>query len=1643
MKEHLDSNNERPDNRPGSGTPEKAPLSIDDKNKLEKDLADSYISDLNFQLDTEGQIEEDFARTKDTNLRESLIGLRESGEGSLRELSAKTVKIFNSNKLVVKLRDYYIQRRGRKIYEELNVENNLAREEDYDNFLRTIQSDFWGSSSLAEVAVFGASSALEAIAQRFPEKREEILKIWPTTFGRKIPVDYDSGFDNFINEIRANDYDPLTNFEEKVKFIKTSDDFVALKCLSLLGGFYSRDFDFPEELESRLDSIISKYPGLKMVPSKSIERLIFGFAANYPDRVLADSRRVELIFKLWMNKLDGAPSGFQESGLPPALADRLRNCSEEESIKIIKILLAGWNNSSYISLHWLLDLIPIDKDGLKIIKKHKDYANDPMLSLKRDETLGQDTADKRLELMIQDAGNLGNKGDDMIFISNLIASYPSMSRGIDDKALEKVLNAMREGRPDRFDIDSLHSLNELMNRHNWSDDLKIKVFSMNNLWGKILNSILTGREREKYAWTESEPLLISQLQRDFHKRAEANDLRHYFYEVLDNKQTSDNLDDLIKSYGRSEDGFDFEEIKSLFLDKRIDRKYIEYFIDKISVVGILEGIDNNNLSQDDSIWLLESTIKYGQASNSAVALRKLFELENDDNPARRLQLIDSLATNVLTKIDRLDDSDHYTEVFEVSRQVLDKGLTDFLSKEEADHLGKKVMSGALDLRSNSSAIGLVLRDPDRIKDFFAEDSERREYLIKLLNRLIDDTGNKQYSILISSYFRNPELFNVLDEGYLRDLEDKIFSLNVIDRSDVFLRQLAVMDSRQKERFIGFFEKDYSVSSAGNNIVNSLCQDLVNSDSFFSNQEIYTRIYLKLLNDPDLKSAEASVLFKKPIIFSDDKIRDAFFAHIIRWPGIDGTKILESLASGQEEEKNFSLSLEELKKMSTAVMENRGLSPRFWRGYLKSDKENPTFYLDKDIFRTGINNIGSDCTQESGKDIVAFLQSLSESEFEFSHDDAQVVIMKVFKLSGSIDYLESFYKYDPSLMEDILLSGNYYTTALKADLNYSQDFNNKLLDYVFSQQFQNGQIDALLHYLKKNNNSEMILNMKRRLVTSDQKQQIIAKKSLLKYDLLDVEESRAFYKEITSSSSDNARTQILNSINIIGSMLSNRNNVEQLGSFLDKPRLEDARNLKDISDFIERYSQENKGRSIAVMLFAREYLPDRPLKEVIERVANSLRKYEEIIENNSYRKIPDGFRVSIGMEYEITSSTATGYEELTSQPSLKSDIALISEAARIGSGKDSVHEIATRPTDNPYLMLLEMKLLHDIEYIDLNFDRSEDYQKGARGFHLTIGGEKGLSANPETNFLQNSLIAASWGGVQSGETGQKANGGRGVSLRNRDIGSNNNVAFFKDETSSVELRSLSIDKQETLQRAVTTAFNGAVAIQAFKKCFSNGSLEVLELLKTDEGRKRIDEILSSEDKKVSDLARLWLDLVSKIDASVKKHNESFLDREMFGYLDDNGIWIDAADFGGEYNQKRFRAIIENIDPTLSLEEYVKTTEISNQAMFQSFNVELSDKLTKINNLYLKPGTVALAEDKKPQSIFKGDQANAISMLEVTKLGNSELEYYQDDFLDRTVFDSAGEKRKGYYYLQGASELMLTHAVQRALLDFNSQIEKMLN
>lgn len=335
---------------------------------------------------------------------------------------------------------------------------------------------------------------------------------------------------------------------------------------------------------------------------------------------------------------------------------------------------------------------------------------------------------------------------------------------------------------------------------------------------------------------------------------------------------------------------------------------------------------------------------------------------------------------------------------------------------------------------------------------------------------------------------------------------------------------------------------------------------------------------------------------------------------------------------------------------------------------------------------------------------------------------------------------------------------------------------------------------------------------------------------------------------------------------------------------------------DFKNFIEENKISDKWRTILTLMIAREInssfqifkdnnwnkqIDNASIKEMLLWVHEKFLRYIEVI--NIYKNVP--IKTSIGIEYEVTNSIARGYKELTGSD-YKNDILILSEYSWIARWNDAVHEIATKPTDNPYLLLLELKLLEDLDFLDLNFKR-EDYKRWARWLHISVGWEYGISLDSGANFIQNILIAwnlwwlnvweevKNWGGIRD---------------RHYDC----EVIFGEDETKCVEYRGLSMDKSEPFERLIISIFNLNMSKQIIDKYLGsvnwwNISISyALESVKKSQNFEEFEKILNKDlkdeslklNKKGYILMYEYLKLLNTVKELVKEHNYNFVSNETF-------------------------------------------------------------------------------------------------------------------------------------------------------------------
>ncbi|MCX6795169.1 MAG: hypothetical protein NT165_00305 [Candidatus Falkowbacteria bacterium] len=1645
---------------------EQGSANIEEENTL-KELESSFID----SLEAVERIEKlELAQESQSNspLSEKVWqGISEAGSRLVKGISSEVAKAYDSNAITITFRDLYLKKKSGKIREnirDLNSHNWSRNKQELNKLFETVKSGFWGASKFTADTELSLGNLLMQTKDSNFLTDPEISALYPQIFNKHRAGQSPArgGWSDFLDKsgyafINRQGNEAEIDIKEEIAKDSQGDSFLTLSYLSKVSesSSHSNKIDHTQAIEA-IDKIIEQYPNLRDIPYKLLDYSLNSFL-NCPDELLHNEERRNFLFEAWIKNLDR--NDFLR--FTPFFTENLKNASEQqkESLRI-----HCRNSSSSFGVAAMLAMTPPDATDSKAAKDFdkisdseeafKKTDNIPFLAL-RPEVFKFPVEDYNKKYAFQRLASYGNDSNNScaLFLSVLVENISTLSAGLDEKEVEEIVSRLFSGNNRNFSIKDIHLWSEFLDEKGAPDYLKKMVYgSVRSDFLQLHQILVDGKDDEQNAWVHSRPELLAALQSEYFKKSANNELRHYFYETLDGNYQVENFKELVGAFAKKHQNLDANELVNLFISPgKVDRKYISRFVVSIYDYNAFRDqlksfVSAGRISQDDVSWFLGSFVADGQLDNASSALRNFLERE-DLAPEDRTDLLANYSSNSLKKFKGGDADDSYRS------KIFNPVALEFMTPEEKSDYARKFLDSLLANTNDTRRVEFIFRADNLpfLETAWPDPIARAEYLKKIIGE------TKTYSAestLIRSYFSSQDVFSVLEEADRLDLENRFFAEADLTVVEALFLSMDKMSVSQRNSFRdSFLSRPDVLAVGGSTSANNFCYNFRNrfhgaADAGYL--EIYKELYSKVLASEKLTGDYLDHLFIQDLLIQSPDLTKEYVEKFLTFKNLNGFRVLNLLSEGGMSKMEAG----DVKRISKQTMEQFGLTPDFYKRAVAADKDNPDFYLDQEFFDLGIDNLNGRQAFPSGvESSINFISELKSGPFIVSEAQEKKMLGAFFDNYYEIDAITALYKYDNKFCEEIILKKltekgrSLMSNLFRSGISFSEEMNQNMLEN-FKSDFASEEkmFTDLCYYFKKN--PEYVILIKDMVKKMPSEKLGAFKMIMFDEDLLDASELKNFYEDVIRNGGASVREQVLQTADILGSLVS-RGKTDELSKFFNEPDPVAENQLKDIASFTEKYSLENKGRTIAVMLFAKEYLPELSLNEVIAKVSGRLEKYEKILEKYSYKNIPEGLNASIGMEYEVTRSTANGYEEITGQD-FKKDIVRLSKAAHVGNGNDAVHEIATRPALNPYLMLLETQILNDTDFVDFNFQRSPDYQKGARGFHLTIGGARGLKVDDNTNFLQNSIIAASWGGVQAGQLGARANRGRGVSLRFREANASNNIKLFEENTSSVELRSLSIDKMETLQRAVTTSFHGAIAIQALNKYSDKNSAELSNYFNQATSKNDFLKLISNVqfdeiDQNTGEIIYYWAEAVNAIEKAVENHNEAFLSEEVNGYLDQNDIWVDSRDFGGEYNRKRFESVVKSMDDTLSVEEYFNSTKIQRSKLFYSFDEELSDKLTKINNLFLKGGSVSKGgEGEKDEKIFKGDQANALAMLTFTKLDNENLEYRSDsEFLDYSVFNTQGDKREGYYALQGASEKMLTHATQRALLDFNKKMETLLN
>ena len=1595
------------------------------------------------------------------------------------------------------------------------------------SLLGKIENGDWGNSKNKNDAIQNANYLLELIVKNgisFESYDEvfEIMRIYENSSALMSSGVY-SNFGNIISLISNHFYEKTNseNNEEISKYLR-NDPYLIIKYLDTKKS-NSNSHEDSDFLEKQLDEIIENYPE-DSCNNWDINKNFKKILKSNPEKYAAEPRSRRFIFEsLKSSSVNNDRNYFEDNSY---FFNKELSCLGKEEVEKIIDSYHSYDMKNQTTQMFLSSLDLDEKDFEKVFDKlernypkeeHETYSKACLLEyFKKGDTLFVPlfkyrqfnlSPEERVDFFKKSLDTCSNDTRFILFFQTL-SNFKDVFWGIPedkcDEIFQELINKSING-----GIEQIRTFHALLPEYDIPPKYREQinqVFSkkysensdrINKIFSSTRNS---NEESVKFSkneeWLMKNEEITPKLELEFYEKGSINELRHFFFQVIEGERKSVNKNLLINKYAERIYEFNPEEFIDLFLiRKKIPLSYSDIFIKKINsnnsdslFLQLDDGLRLGQISKeeyDGTLLNFVSAGKYNFADKSlGICLEKKIV-----NESEREALFEYYIHNIIKQASLNDNIN-----FDTLRQMMEqKLLSGNIKEEEKKFLLNRFFNGLLKYDNlHNYILKIEDRNMNLFKTAFSDKKEKDDFIEKLLGSNNDMAIGELLRIFLRDVGvgqkEEDDPISFLIKGKFDTLFEHSLSLDNLGVDIVLVDSFHLLDKDKQEILLKYFlsKEDILANNKRGNDIKTFCSVLAYKIQDDKEKEDQSK---RVISDEDAKNIFSKIFlsqfineetftelmqYRKSFLLGNKDIMNQYASSVEKKGGY--RNCLSALQAFRSQEKSF-LSIDQVKSLSSKVLDNINIDESIYQMYLDSKSGNLFFSLDQEKFNKnikrmieGYNDIDIASTldfiklQRNEKNKNDWLEGGNDKislNIVLSKEQEEALGKKILKGEMSAVYFEKFYDLDKilfnKLLDDTLNSNNLNNTSLRNLLltkeEISDNLFSKIINYYFDPAIDKAQyiFDSICdRYGASPNSLQEIKNKVDNLPNIENRS--IFKSKLLQKDLLSQEELKVFYDEIRSE--PNIQSQVLLSAEVLGSLVY-ANQQENGNALLEAESDETKKNIEHISSFVKKYSLESKGRTIAVMLFSKEYLPERSMGEVIEKVASALSKYERILDQYAYKGIPDGLNASIGLEYEITNSTALGYKEVTDRQ-LKNDIVRLSNAAHIGNGKDAVHEIATRPATNPYLLLLEMQMLDYLKYIDLNFDYSPSYQKGARGYHLTIGGEKGLNVNANTNFLQNSILAASWGGVHAGETGMKVSGGRGVTLRGRNAdGGNNNIKVFEKATNSVELRSLSIDKMEPFQRAIVTAYHGAIAIQALEKFTDCTSDVISNYFKSDSvvnseqnfiqklrESNKLKEGYENNEKYVK-IIYAWAELSSSIKDALDYHNNEFLKGETTGYLNKDGVWVDSADFGGSYNSNRFDSVVSSIDSTLSVEEYLNSTKMYFNEFFSSFDVELADNLTKINNLYLKPGNKAFVGNNKEKVSLGGDQANAISMLEVTKFNNEDVEYRTDSsYLRGTVFDTLGERREGYYYVQGGSEKMITHACQIALLNFNKKMEEIL-
>lgn len=492
------------------------------------------------------------------------------------------------------------------------------------------------------------------------------------------------------------------------------------------------------------------------------------------------------------------------------------------------------------------------------------------------------------------------------------------------------------------------------------------------------------------------------------------------------------------------------------------------------------------------------------------------------------------------------------------------------------------------------------------------------------------------------------------------------------------------------------------------------------------------------------------------------------------------------------------------------------------------------------------------------------------------------------------------------------------------------------------------------------------------------------------------------------------------------------------------------NAERLLTFKNTYIVGNKWETIIALstLLIMKYNPGFSINECLDMTSKEVSQFQKKIDNKTI-VVPEWLSTSVWMEYEVIKTLGERYEDFSDWKYVE-DANYTCLLAQMGmdnrpSTEWQIFEYALKPTDNPYVALLELKLLHDLDLINFNKEYLHDAKtittrNAGTGFHITLGGEYGISgtetAKPFHNLLQNILSGSGWAWINisqedlvSGSYWHKWNINYRWSKADRRGGNNVIPVFENGNNSAAEFRLYSFDGVESFERTILTNYFSAVWLQALEKYTTITPEVIKELSQVDLNEDTFVSLLeqkgllkeSIKDPKISKTIFNMVTLQCDVERAIENHNVNFFENALVvknNFRDLVNKW--AIEWFTKEDVSSDDKVRESLKKYVSEEMSIKFEDIYKD------DPRLSNVFRRINQLFLKDETNANSYFSRTKDIITNQEENTSRTL-----------------YEKSLFDKRDDEiRSGYYYIQGWMDNLIVHEMQKGLLKYLENMQETL-